>query len=151
MGEYVFFFGELFIVYIQGFDAVLSDDEFSSPHYAYRILFVPKTANRKGQADRVIEFVKSDSALAEAVNKEYAVIKETEKKKYLPKQVVDLMKAEGYSRFSVHYHSQLWQSMDAKSPGNGYGTLVAGKVWHWYERWVEVVRKHCQENERVYS
>lgn len=130
--------------YIQDFDAGLTDEEFANPHYAYRILFVPKTANRKGQADRVIEFVKSDSPLAEAVNKEYAVIKETEKKKYLPKQVVDLMKSEGYPGFSIHYHTQLWQTQDAKNPAKGYGTIVAGKVWHWYERWVDVVRNHCR-------
>jgi hypothetical protein len=72
--------------YIKDFDAELSDDEFSNPHYAYRILFVPKTASRKGQADRVIEFVKSDSALAEAVNKEYAVIK-NRKDEYRPSRL----------------------------------------------------------------
>ena len=21
-----------------------------------------------------------------------------------------------------------------------------GKIWHWYERWVDVVRKHCWES-----
>lgn len=132
--------------YIQEFDAGLSDEEFANPHYAYRILFVRKMANRKGQADRVIEFVESDSPLAEVVNREYAVIKETEKKKYLPKQVVDLMKAEGYTGFSIHYHTQLWRSQDAKNPAKGYGTMVAGKLWHWYERWVDIVRKHCQDS-----
>jgi hypothetical protein len=137
--------------YIKSFDNSLSDEEFSNAHYAYRILFVPKTANRKGQADRVIEFVKSDSALAETVNKEYAVIKETEKTKYLPTQVVDLMKAEGYPRFSIRYHTELWQALNAKSPSQGYGTLVAGKYWHWYQRWVDEVRKHCHENRRRYS
>jgi hypothetical protein len=137
--------------YIKDFDSELSDEEFSNPHYAYRILFIPKTANRKGQADRVIEFVKSDSPLAEAVNKEYAVIKETEKRKYLPKQVVDLMRDEGYIGFSVHYHTQLWQSLEAKDATKGYGTLVAGKTWHWYERWVDVVRKYCHENKEKYS
>lgn len=137
--------------YIQKFDASLSDDEFSNPHYAYRILFVPKTANRKGQADRVIEFVKTDSPLAEAVNKEYAVIKETEKKKYLPKQIVELMKQEGFANFSMHHHTMLWQSLDAQNPGKGYGTIVAGKNWHWYERWVDEVRKHCQANLERYS
>ncbi|WP_219847281.1 DUF3644 domain-containing protein [Burkholderia multivorans] len=91
--------------YISDFDAGLSDEEFSSTHYAYRILFIPKTANRKGQADRVIEFVKSDSPLAETVNKEYAVIKETEKKKFLPKQVVDLIKAEGFPLFSSSHRA----------------------------------------------
>ena len=137
--------------YIQDFDAELSNEEFSNPHYAYRILFVPKTANRKGQADRVIEFVKSDSTLAKTVNKKYAVIKETEKQKYLPKQVVDLIKAEGYHDFSLHYHTQLWQSMKAKDPAKGYGAMVAGKVWHWYERWIDVVRMNCQENKELYS
>jgi hypothetical protein len=137
--------------YIEYFDAGLTDEEFANLHYAYRILFVPKTANRKGQADRVIEFVKSDSPLAEAVNKEYTVIKETEKRKYLPKQVVDLMKREGYPGFSLHYHTQLWQSQDAKNPTKGYGTMVAGKVWHWYERWVDEVRKHCRDSREGYS
>jgi len=132
--------------YIQEFDAGLTDEEFANPHYAYRILFVPKTANRKGQADRVIEFVRSDSPLAEAVNKEYAVIKETEKKKYLPMQIVALMQAEGYPGFSIHYHTQLWQALDAKNPAKGYGTMVAGKAWLWYERWVDVVRKHCRDS-----
>ncbi len=116
--------------YIQKFDSELTDEEFANPHYAYRILFIPKLANRKGQADRVIEFVRSDSPLADAANKEYAVIKETEKKKYLPKQVVDIMKTEGYPNFSIHYHTQLWQSHDAKNHAKGFGTMVAGKVWH---------------------
>jgi hypothetical protein len=136
--------------FIKEFDDGLSEEEFANSHYAYRILFVPKTANHKGQADRVIEFVKSDSPLAEAVNKEYAVIKETERKKYLPKQVVDLMKAEGFPRFSIHYHTRLWQSLDAQNAGKGYGALVAGKTWHWYERWVDIVRKHCQDEGRKY-
>lgn len=137
--------------YIRSFDESLSDEEFSNAHYAYRILFVPKTANRKGQADRVIEFVRSDSQLAETVNKEYAVIKETERSKYLPSQVVGLMRAEGYPKFSIHHHTELWQALDAKNPAKGYGTLVAGKYWHWYERWVDEVRKHCLENRSRYS
>ncbi len=137
--------------YINKFDDELSDDEFSNPRYAYRILFIPKIANHKGQADRVIEFVKSDSPLADKVNKEYALIKETEKRKYLPKQIVDLMISEGFPNFSLHHHTQLWKSLDAKNPAKGYGTMVAGKTWHWYERWVDEVRKHCSENKERYS
>jgi len=76
---------------------------------------------------------------------------EKQKKKFLPKQVVDLMKAEGYPGFLMHYHTELWQSIDAKNPANGYGTMVAGKVWHWYDRWVDVVRKHCRDSGGKYS
>jgi Domain of unknown function (DUF3644) len=137
--------------YIKDFDTVLSDEEFSDLHYAYRILFVPKTANRKGQADRVIEFVKSDSPLAGKVNKEYAVIKEIERPKYLPKQIIELMHKEGYPNFKMHNHTHLWQTMDAKNLYKGFGTMVAGKYWHWYSKWVDKVRKYCAENRETYS
>jgi hypothetical protein len=137
--------------FIKNFDEKLSEEEFGSQRYAYRILFVQKTANRKGQADRVIEFVDSNSPLAEAVNKECVVIKETEKKKYLPKQIVGMMQSEGFPKFTMHHHTLLWQSLDAKNLGKGYGTLVAGKTWHWYERWVEEVREHCRENSSKYQ
>lgn len=137
--------------YIEDFDNELSTEEFASQRYAYRILFVPKTANRKGQADRVIEFVKSDSPLAVGLNKEYAVIKETEKEKFLPKQIVDLMNREGYSKFNMHHHTILWKTKDAKNPGKGFGTIVAGKDWHYYQKWVDLVRQHCKENRALYK
>lgn len=131
--------------YIQNFDEALSDEEFSNQKYAYRIFFVPKTANRKGQADRVVEFIKSDSPLAESVNKEYAVFKETEKPKYLPKQIIELMENEGFPEFTMHHHTQLWKRLDAKNPDRSFGVLVAGKHWHWYESWVEKVREYCND------
>lgn len=137
--------------FIKYFDENLTDKEFESQRYAYRILFVQKTANRKGQADRVIEFVDSNSPLAEAVNKEYFVIKETEKKKYLPGQIVEMMKDEGYKNYSIYFHTLLWKSCDARKQGNGYGTFVADQTWHWYEPWVEEVRKHCLENREKYQ
>lgn len=136
--------------YILGFDNQLTEEEFNSPSFAYRVIFVPKMANSKGQADRVIEFIRSDSPLAEALNRDYAFIKETEKKKFLPHQVVKLMKNEGYAKFSQHFHTQLWKSLEAKDPAKGYGTVVAGKTWHWYEKWIDTVRKHCQDNSDDY-
>lgn len=132
--------------YIEEFDTNLPETEYASQKYAYRILFVPKTANHKGQADRVIEFVKADSPLAEGLNKEYAFFKEIEKKKYLPSQIVELIKNEGYPKFKIHHHTFLWKQHDAQNPKNSYGTLVAGKQWHYYENWVGIVRKYCKDN-----
>jgi hypothetical protein len=136
--------------YIQNFDDSLSDDEYASPKFAYRVLFVQKTANRKGQADKVIEFIKADSPLAEAVNKEYAVIKEAEKKKLLAKQIVSMIKSEGFAKFNTHHHAELWKSMDAKNIAKGYGSLVAEKHWYWYESWLQIVRDHCLANKAKY-
>jgi len=131
--------------FIDGFDGHLSEEEFNSPRFAYRVLFVPKTANNKGQADQVIEFVKADSELASAVNAKYAVIKETEREKYLPAQIVQKMKDEGFPGFTMHAHTQLWKASDAKNAKHGYGAEVVDK-WYWYEKWVKAVRVYCQKN-----
>jgi hypothetical protein len=131
--------------FVEGFEEKLTDVEFNSPKFAYRVLFVAKTANRKGQADEVIEFVKADSELAKNVNQKYAFIKETERLKLRPKTIVDTMKKEGFTKFSIHHHTLLWQERDAKNPANGLGTNVEGS-WFWYEAWLEQVREHCKAN-----
>lgn len=107
------------------------------------MLFVAKTVNHKGQADEVIEFLKSDSPLAQDINKTYAVIKEVERPKYLPSEVVRKMKDEGFPTFTIAKHAELWRELDAKGPSKGYGVQIA-KTWYWYEQWVEVVRTHCK-------
>ena len=37
--------------YINSFDDIMTDEEFNDPHYSFRVLHVPKTANTKGKAD----------------------------------------------------------------------------------------------------
>lgn len=133
------------IGYISAFDSDLTDDEYSNPKYAYRILFVPKTVNHKGQADKVIEFVKSNSPLAEKVNADYVFLKETEKVKYLPAQVIDAVHKAGYVKFTMHNHTALWKDRDAKNKSKGYGVLVAEKSWHWYKNWVDEVIDYCKQ------
>lgn len=136
--------------FITGFEGGLTEKEFNNPKFAYRVLFVAKTANRKGQADEVIEFVKADSELANNVNKTYAVIKETERPKHLPKGIVAMMKKEGYPKFSIYAHTCLWQKMDAKNSAKGFGVQVQN-VWYWYDNWLEEVRKHCRANAAQYG
>lgn len=128
--------------FVVDFENVLSEEALRSSRYAYRVLFVPISAKRPGQADQVVEFVKSDSPLAEGLEKTYAVIKETEKRKYLPGEIVKLMKEKGYDKFSINKHTELWKSRDAKNPKFSYGVLVAN-TWYWYETWFREVEKHC--------
>lgn len=136
--------------FIDGFENQLTDDEFNSPKFAYRVLFVAKTANHRGQADQVIEFVKSDSPLAADVNRAYTVIKETERQKYLPGEISSIMQREGFSLFNVTRHTELWKSLDAKDQRKRYGVQIA-KQWYWYDNWLLVVRNHCKENAVKYG
>jgi len=131
--------------YVQDFDSTLTTEEFQSPHFSYRLLFTRKSTNKPGQADEALEFLAPDSELAKSIDKQYWVIKETERPKYLPSQIVDLMKKEGYVRFLMHAHTQLWKELDGKSAGKGYGVQVAN-TWYWYDKWIEIVRKYCSEH-----
>ncbi|MDY6510542.1 hypothetical protein [Acinetobacter faecalis] len=131
--------------FILDFDQALSDEDFANPKYAYRILFVPKSTNKKGQADKVIEFVKSDSPLAEGLNRQYAVIKETEKIKYLPGQVVAKMAEEGFTNINMHKHTKLVNQFDARNPAKGLSVLVADKQYYYYEKWLDTVRAELRK------
>ena len=124
------------------FEENLPEETIKSDKYAYRILFVPIAANRAKQADQVVEFVKPDSEVANEIDR--ILIKETEKPKYLPGQIVALMKEKGYEHFSIHKHTDLWKNRNAKK-NSKFGTKVA-KTWYWYEPWVDEVEKYCREH-----
>jgi hypothetical protein len=130
--------------FIARFDDDLTADELNSERFAFRMLFVPKLVGKPGQADEVIEFLKPDSDIAQSINRDYIAFKEVERPKYLPGQIVRLMNEEGHRWFTMHSHTELWKSLDAKDAAKGYGVDVAG-AWYWYSRWVEVVRAYCEE------
>lgn len=131
--------------YISDFDQNLSEAEYNSERYSYRLIFTRKLASKPNQADKVVEFIDPNSELGQTIEKEYWVTKEVERPKYLPSQVVKKMKDEGFSGFTLHQHAELWKAKDAKKDGLGYGVLV-GTTWYWYERWVDLVREYCNEN-----
>ena len=129
--------------YIVEFDDQLEHDEYNSPNYSYRLLFKKKLVNRPGQADKVVEFMDPESALAKTIDKEYWVKKETEKKKYRPSDIVKEIKQVGFSKFRISpEHVEMWKSEDAKNPGKGYGAEVAGQ-WYWYETWLSRCIELC--------
>lgn len=133
--------------YITEFDLNLTDEEFNDPKFSYRVFFVPKTANHKGQADQVIEFIKPGSEMAEGINTKYIQIKETERPKHLPSRIVSLVNEAGYKRFTMRDHTVLWQTFDAKNPSKGLGVHI-GTTWYWYETWLEKVMKECDSQGR---
>lgn len=136
--------------YVQKFDSGISDEDFKSQAYAVRLLFTQRTANRRGQADRVLEFVPPDGALAEAIEKEYWVLKGVEKPKYLAKQVVTLMHELGYPRFTLFAHTRLWKQQDARNPDKSFG-IQLGVNWFWYENWVNAVKVECEAHADLYG
>jgi hypothetical protein len=128
----------------------LTEEEQADPRFAYRVAFVPKVGNRASSADLAVEFIKADSEEAKEVSR--VLLKEVNKKRFTPKQVVEIMQAEGYPAFNQHYHTQLWKSLDAKDPAKGFGCAGDYKgTWVWFDAWVARVRAHCQEQGDKYK
>lgn len=135
--------------YISNFDDSITEEEFNDPRYAYRVLYIPKTVNRKGQADKVIEFIPANSPEAKGLNKELLLIKEKEKPKYSAGEIVKKMQEIGYTKFNMYHFVQLWKSMDGKNPAKGFGVLVS-KTWYWYQSWMEKVELYCKQHKDEY-
>jgi hypothetical protein len=135
--------------YVENFDETLTDKEFNSERYSFRLIFTKKLAGHRGQADKVFEFIDPNSDLAKTIDSEFWVIKEIERPKLRPSEIVKEMQILGFTTFGIHQHTQLWKLENAKSSEKGYGVAV-GNTWYWYERWRDRVRKYCDENGSEY-
>jgi hypothetical protein len=137
--------------YIADFDASLTEHEFNSQKFAYRVLFVKKLVNKPGQADRVIEFIDPESEAAKNIEKEYWVKKEVERPKFLPKEVVAAVNKAGFPKFRLQpEHRDFWKAEDAKNPGKGYGIKVS-ETWYWYQSWIDHCIQHCKGAGKMYT
>lgn len=132
--------------YLTNFDEAMDEEDYNHEHYSFRMYFIRKTTNNRRTADQAVELI-SDPALVDNIQ---FVIKEAERPKYGAKRVRDILRSEGFPKFNMSHHTQLWKRMDAKNPALGYGVTVEG-TWYWYERWIDEVRKHCHENRAKYT
>jgi hypothetical protein len=133
---------------LDAFSNRMTEAEKLDPHFSYLVNFAPVLANRPGGADEIIEFSKATPEQAGSVT----FIKEVDKVKYRPGQIVDMMKKEGYPLFNMQRHTELWKSLHAKTPRLGFGSTIYGKEgWGWNEFWLKRVREHCAENAQKYG
>lgn len=127
---------------MDNFHNALSDEEQQDPKFRYRVAFVPKVSGKASKADLAVEFIKPGSPEAEAV--ERVLLKEVERPKYLPTQIVEKVKAAGHPAFTIYDHTLLANQLDARKPAKGYGVMVA-KTWYWYENWFDKVIEKLAE------
>lgn len=135
--------------FIIDYEQDLPNEIFNSDIYAYRVIYVKKFANNRGQADQVIEFIQEDSPLTKEINKSYVIRKDVEKKKYLPSDIVKIVKEKGFSKFSINKHTEIWKEYDAKNTKKKYGVMVV-KTWYWYQNWLDFVLDYCEKHKEKY-
>ena len=136
--------------FINAFEHELSAEEYLDPAYRFRVAFVPISSNRASSADLAIEFVRGDSDEGREINQ--VLLKEVDKQRYTPAEVWRKMQSEGYPKFNQRAHTELWRLLDGKNVAHGYGRPGDYRgTWVWYEKWVERVRAHCQEQGERYK
>ena len=132
--------------FIAEFEQNLESSVANDKRYTYKILYLPINANHKGQADKIIEFVKLTPEQEEKI-KDIVVFKDREKPKFKPKKIVELMKAEGYSTFNMYSHTCIWQELESKGVDlSQYRVKMSDGSVYWYENWVEYVKLYCAQN-----
>ncbi len=133
---------------MDAFERQLTPEQQADPRFAFRVFMVHRTANRAPGADLAVELVPPGSDIAEKFN---LALKEVEKRKYLPKEIVRIIRREGWNRFTMDSHTKLWKRLGAKDPKKNYGAIAVGKQWCWYETWVNPVREECQQHPELYG
>lgn len=133
--------------YNANFEDSLSEGEYNDPHYAYRVAIFRKLINNKNKADSVAELVEPGSQVEKDIN---YVIKDRERTKYLPKDIIERAHAKGYKKFNTYRHWKLWASEDAKRSDKGFGVEVAG-TWYWYQSWLDFVLSYLESTGDEYK
>lgn len=128
---------------IASYEKTLPLDLKEDLHYAYRVLFVETNVNRENQADQTIKFIKNGSEESNAIK---IAIKETEKPKFLPNEVVKLIKDAGFKSFTISKHTDLWKKLNAKNKEYHFGVSISGK-WYWYQSWINHAIAYLRERE----
>lgn len=127
---------------MDNFQDALTEDEQSDPKFRYRVAFVPKVSGKASKSDLAVEFIKPGSPEAEAV--ERVLLKEVERPKFRPSEIVAKVKGAGYPAFNMHDHTLLVRQLDARTPGKGFGVMIAG-TWYWYQHWFDKVLEKLAE------
>lgn len=127
---------------IDALDAEVSASIRSSAKFAFKIIFVEQSCNHKSQADQVVEFVRSGTHEAEEIHR--VLVKETERAKYKPKQIINMMHEKGFKGFSFRDHAILWKQQEAKDPKKGFGVTMADGQWYFYDKWVQFVEEQLR-------
>lgn len=83
-------------------------------------------------------------------------IKKVNYKRCTQEQMVKLVQAKGYEKFTKSEHQKFWQQKwpkadQRKKEGSEYGEIVMKNIWLWYqETWLPLLLEHCKNSGEKY-
>lgn len=133
------------------FERDLPEEITRDERYAWRVMMVHRNTNSKGAADEMVEFIKPGSEIDGEIQR--VLVKELEKKKYLPTEIVKEMQARGFPRFKQHEHTLFVKETKSRDASKPFGTFVdiKKKDWRWYGTWLTEVLAYCEANQERFG
>ena len=114
--------------YICDFRTALSDDIYNDMRYSFKVFLVPKLKNNKSKNDLSIEFLNIKDIEQndyDEMLKSITLIKEkiieipvSNKDKYKPSQVCDIVSKNIKKDFKIHHHTNAWKYYNVRKKGN---------------------------------
>lgn len=134
---------------VETFEQSLPEEVRNDQRYAWRVMMVRKNTNSKGAADEVVEFVKPGSDLEGEIQQ--VLIKDVEKPKFRPTEIVSRVKQAGFKGFTMYQHTLLMRKLKSRDPSKPFGTFVDQdrKDWRWYQSWLDKVLEHLRTENLV--
>jgi hypothetical protein len=121
----------------------LSEAERDDPRFMLRVAFVQKVG-KASKADVAVEFIGPGEERSDRLNS--FLVKDVDRERFSATQVLQKIHQAGFPKFNSHNHTQLWKSLDARSPDKHYGKPGLWKgSWEWFEPWVTRVQQYCQD------
>ena len=112
----------------------IDSDTFNDPRYSYRVHVIPRTINNRNKADQIAYYSAAGSEMEMA-------IREVERQKYLPSDIVKIANDAGYGT-NMHKFVTFWKSLDPdQNSGRGYGVRIS-KQWYWYQSMLDAFMDH---------
>jgi len=165
----LFGFGETQIDQLKNLDGVpknltefVSDyesglDSKNDPRYSYRVIYVRDNVNHEGQADMAYRFLDEKSADGKQIHN--ILVKNVTKKKLSESEVIEIIKHNGFPRFSRSSHQTFWKKRwptatmrNSNANAKNYGELIMKNIWMWYEdSWLPEVMQFCENNREKFS
>ena len=133
------------------FERDLPEEIARDERYAWRVMMVHRNTSSKGAADEMVEFVKPGSDAEGEIHR--VLVKEMEKRKYRPSDIIAEVRTRGFGKFNMHHHTVLVRERKAKDKKLPYGAYVdiGEKDWRWYGNWLNEVIDHCEQNKERFA
>lgn len=122
--------------FIKTYRSAIGENAINSQDFSFKVFIMPNIWRNRNTADAAIQYIKFDENNTEEMekyNEAIIAIKNKEKNKYKPQQVLDKIKEKTWIEKNMHWHNLIWKKYNARPSENNKSNLCKKDYCDWYE------------------